>query len=158
MGWTSNDSSSNLKGGTTRGGRSVIFMVGLGLFLTMKVADVAEDFKVNPMQGLAELAIQAHPDYDLVETDEKAGTIKVRHLKTGESATMNIADVAQGKFEVTTSEGKKYSVRVDGEGVIIKGPEGESAVDLEVTSGQVEAAVGAAEGVVSEGVATGQDP
>lgn len=138
---------------------AAVVMVGLALFLTKKVADVAEGFQGNPMQTVAELAIKAHPDYDLLETDEEAGTIKVRHKETGDSATMRIADVAKGKFEIVTAEGKAYSVSVGEEGVTVKGPDGESTMGLGVSSAEVgtAAAVGASESVESSvGDATAQ--
>ena len=87
----------------------------------------------------AQSIIRDNPELDLVETDEEAGTITVRNNKTGEIATLNFEDIAEGKFSVTTDEGEfSVDAGVDGEegSVTIKGPEGETRI--EATSGDVE--------------------
>ena len=71
---------------------------GLGGFL--------EDLQENPARVAAETVIRVNPELDLVSTDEAAGTITFRNNRTGEEATLNFDDIAEGRFTMTTSEGE----------------------------------------------------
>lgn len=107
------------------GGIAVAALVGFGIF---KAKEFAAEMEANPARTTAEMVVKLNPDLDLVETDDEAGTITFRNNKTGEVATMNFQDIADGKFSVTTDEGT-FSVDGDageGGGVTITGPDGEA--------------------------------
>ena len=90
--------------------------------------DMVEGFKDNPVKTAAETMVRINPDLDLVESDDEAGTITFHNRKTGEEATVNFEDIAEGRFSVTTDEGDfsvDASQQADG-GVTFKGPEGEA--------------------------------
>ena len=114
------------------------FVVGVWVFRTGQEAvqevagdtslgDFLEDLSENPARVGAEAIVRANPDLDLVSTDEAAGTITFRNNRTGEEATLNFEDIAEGRLSMTTAEGE---VSIDGSeasrggGVTLTGPEG----------------------------------
>ncbi len=118
----------------------VVFLA-LGLFVFNKgkemveeatgnesLSDFVEDMKANPARTAAETMIRMNPDLELVSTDEDAGTITFTNSKTGEEATLDFEDIAEGRFSVTTGEGDFSIETSDGGegGVTFKGPEGET--------------------------------
>jgi hypothetical protein len=78
-----------------------------GRFLKHK----ASEFEKNPALAAAKIAVQANPDLEVVESDEDAGTLTVKNVKTGEVVTWNAKDIQDGKFTVTTKDG---TTTVDG--------------------------------------------
>ena len=60
----------------------------------------------NPIRTVAETAIRMNPEFELVSTDDAAGTITFRNVETGEEATLNFEDIAEGRFTMTTNEGE----------------------------------------------------
>jgi hypothetical protein len=129
------------------GGIMVVGFVGLmalGVFLFRQGREVvremtgaesfsefAEDLKDNPARASAETMIRMNPELDLIRTDDAAGTVTFRNNKTGEEATLNFADIAAGRFSMTTSEGEYSIDAADGVaggegGVTFRGPEGET--------------------------------
>ncbi len=92
------------------------------------LSELAADFKENPAKALAETAIRTNPELELVATDDDAGTITFTNTKTGEEATLNFEDIAEGRFSMTTDEGEYRIDATDGGegGVTFTGPEGEA--------------------------------
>ncbi len=90
--------------------------------------EVMQDLQKNPMKTVAETAIRVNPELDLIATDDEAGTITFRNNKTGEEATLNFEDIAEGRFSMTTDEGEYKIDAADGGegGVTFTGPEGET--------------------------------
>ena len=95
------------------------------------VGEFLEDLQDNPAKTAAETMIRMNPELDLVASDDRAGTITFRNTRTGEEATLNFEDIAEGRFSMTTSEG---DVSIDatgqagGGGVTFSGPDGETRV------------------------------
>lgn len=86
-----------------------------------------EKIEDDPARTYAEMAIRMNPDLELIETDESAGTITFRNTETGEEATLNFEDIAEGRFSITTDEGEyRMDADEDGGGVTFQGPEGET--------------------------------
>jgi hypothetical protein len=77
-------------------------VVAVGGYFAKKGLDKLEK---NPTLTLAELAVRANPDVDLVSTDEEAGTITVKVKKTGEVMTLNAKDIENGHFEIKSKDG-----------------------------------------------------
>ena len=118
----------------------IVFMA-LGLFVFNKTkeavqdatgsesfSDFVQDMQANPAKTAAETMIRLNPDLELVSTDDEAGTITFTNTKTGEEATLNFEDIAEGRFSMTTAEGE-YKIDAAGGGdggVTFSGPEGET--------------------------------
>ncbi|MCP3962032.1 MAG: hypothetical protein GY719_29675 [bacterium] len=123
---------------------TVVGFMALGFFAVKKGKEMVEettgsgsfeefvqDMQDNPAKTAAETMIRLNPELELVSTDDDAGTITFTNTKTGEEATLNFEDIAEGRFSMTTDEGE-YSIdasnTVDGGegGVTFSGPEGET--------------------------------
>ncbi len=119
----------------------IVAVVGLGLFAVKKgkefvedatgtesVTEFLEDMQENPAKTMAETVIRTNPELELVGTDDDAGTITFTNTKTGEEATLNFEDIAEGKFSMSTEEGEYRIDATDGGegGVTFTGPEGEA--------------------------------
>jgi len=89
-------------------------MVVATLFVVKKAKDVAGDFKDNPEMAAARLIVKVNPEIEEVSSDEEAGTITVRHKKTGEIVTVSIQDLKEGRITFTTDEGE-VSVKAEGD-------------------------------------------
>jgi hypothetical protein len=81
-------------------------------FLGRKVADFARQAEENPAKAAAELFVKANPEVELVSIDDQAGTMTIRIKATGKEATVTYADIAQGKFSVTSEDGE-FRVKAD---------------------------------------------
>ena len=84
-------------------------------YLAHKAKDAARIIEKNPSYAVARIIAAAHPDVDVVSTDEDKGTITVRDKKTGKVMTMNFADAQKGKF-VFEQDGQKFAVEAHGDG------------------------------------------
>jgi len=87
----------------------VVFMGACGAcvwYVGSMVSDVAEDFEANPVKAAAELAVRMNPDFELVGSDDEAGTMTVRDSGTGEEVTVDFSAIASGDFSFTTDEGE----------------------------------------------------
>jgi len=84
-------------------------------YIAHKAKDAARMMEKNPGYAVARIIAAAHPDVDVVSTDEDKGTITVRDKKTGKVMTMNFADAQRGKF-VFEQDGQKLAVEAHGDG------------------------------------------
>ncbi len=115
----------------------VVGVVGFGMF---KARDFLGDLKENPVRAVAQLAIDRHPDLEVVDSDDEAGTFTVRNLQTGEVATLNFQDIADGKFTIITEEGDvtvSAAPSAEGGGVTVSGPEGETRIGASASMDEV---------------------
>jgi hypothetical protein len=109
----------------------VIIAVVVSLFVVQKVKDAADDFAENPAKTAAEMAVRLDPNIELVESDDEAGTITFRDVRTGRETTVNFEEIAEGKISVKDDEGE-FSIETsesgsEGEagGLTVTGPDGE---------------------------------
>jgi len=92
------------------GGFLVLCFVGCGLFAFYaihKVKEIGFDpelWKKNPGLAMTKLAAAAHPDMDVVSTNDNAGTITMRDKTTGKEATFKI-DPDKGTMTIQTADG-----------------------------------------------------
>ena len=106
------------------------------------LSDLVESLEDNPGRTLAETAIRMNPELELLSTDDAAGTITFRNIETGEEATLNFEDIAEGRFTMTTTEGE---VAVDATGessdgaarVTFTGPAGQARLGTNVDLGDL---------------------
>lgn len=108
------------------GGIAVAALVGFGIF---KAKEFVSDMEANPAKTAAEAVVRINPDLDLVETDDEKGTMTIRNNKTNEVATLNFAEIAEGRISFTTDEGE-YKIEASGQGeegsVTLTGPDGKA--------------------------------
>lgn len=119
----------------------LIAVFGLGFFAFQKGKEIVteatgsdsiqewvEDMQDNPAKTAAETMIRVNPDLEIVSTDDEAGTITFVDTRSGEEATLNFEDIAEGRFSVTTDEGDfTLDTNTEGEGgVTLTGPDGET--------------------------------
>lgn len=114
--------------------------------------DFVDDMQQNPAKTTAEAMIRINPDLEIVSTDDEAGTITFVNQKTGEEATLNFEDIAEGRFSMKTEEGEYRLDAADGGegGVTFTGPEGQetrwgASADLDAVPDWVPAYPGATE-------------
>jgi hypothetical protein len=84
-------------------------------YIAHKAKDAARMIEKNPGYAVARIIAAAHPDVDVVSTDEDKGTITIRDKKTGKVMTMNFADAQKGKF-VFEQDGQKLAVEAHTDG------------------------------------------
>jgi len=87
-----------------------------GLFVAKKIKDVAGDldFEGNPTMAAARIIVRMNPELEEVAVDEDAGTITVRHTETGETVTVSIEDLQDGRISFKTDEGE-VSIEASGD-------------------------------------------
>jgi len=101
-----------------------VALLGFGFF---KAKEMVAEFEGNPAKATAEMMVKLNPELELVESDDEAGTITVKNVKTGETMTVDFEDIAEGKISFSTEEGEMSIDASEGEegGVTFTGPEGE---------------------------------
>jgi len=91
----------------------IAIVVG-GMYLGGKAKEVLEQAEGNPERFAAEMVVKFNPDMEMVEANDEEGKMTIRMKKTGEELTFSYADIKEGKFMVTTSDGEV--IKVDGKG------------------------------------------
>jgi hypothetical protein len=66
--------------------------------------------QANPERKSAELLIGMHPDFSVVSSNDATKEMTIKEDKTGKEMTFSYQDIANGKFEMTTSDGEKISM------------------------------------------------
>ena len=130
-----------------------IAFIALGAFVFKKGTEVAQE--ITGASSLEEFAQESRgepgqsplprwrcasiPELELISTDDEAGTITFHNTKTGEEATLNFEDIAEGRFSMTTSEGEFSIDANQGEegGITFSGPDGETRLGASADLGDV---------------------
>lgn len=109
-------------------GCAALLLGAVGIGLLGWGAKKAAEYVSDPAK-MAELIISQDPNLEVVENNKSAGTITVRDKTTGETTTFNYADITEGKFSVTGSDGKTATVdgsdAKNGGNINITGPDGQ---------------------------------
>ena len=119
----------------------VVVLLGLGtcyacgMYAKKKLGDVASDFEKNPAMMAAEMIVRANPEIELVSKDAAAGTLTIRKKDTGETMTVNISEIQQGKFSFTDEKGETSSISVGGVAEALGGATAAGAVGGEKSRG-----------------------
>lgn len=87
----------------------LVFVVG-GLFLFKKGKDFIKTAEKNPAVAAAKIVAAADPDIEVVDSDDEAGTVTLRHKKTGETITLNAEDIKKGRLKFTNEKGEEVTV------------------------------------------------
>lgn len=98
-------------------------LVGAGVWwVGRQVKGVME----NPEQFIAEMAVKANPDLELVTVDKVAREVVIRDKKSGETTTFTFDQVKDGKISLKKSDGS--SAEVGAGGIRVKDKDGAESV------------------------------
>lgn len=98
--------------------------------VTWWAARKVKQFADNPEMKTAELIVRANPDLELISTDEANGLITVRNKQTGETITLSLNQIKEGKFELEKN-GEKTTIGIDAEkGIAVTGPDGKATFQM----------------------------
>ncbi|MGH9642856.1 MAG: hypothetical protein ACRD3Q_10540 [Terriglobales bacterium] len=113
-----------------------LFVLGLGtcgvigFYAMHKVKQAGFDselMKKNPGLATAKMAVAMNPDVEVVSSDDRAGSIKVRDKKTGKVTTMKF-DPEKKSMVIVDENGQTSTITANGEGssgtVEVNGPQG----------------------------------
>ncbi len=110
-------------------GLIVVGMIAAGVFLYWakgKAEDFAAEAEKNPTLVAAKILAAADPDLEIVGSDDQAQTVTFKNNKTGETATVNLEQIQQGKISFTTDEGTT-SFSADQDSATFTGPDGQKS-------------------------------
>lgn len=95
-----------------------IIIIGIIIFalLTFFVAKKVKDFADNPEIAVAKMIAASDPDVDIKEIDEEKGKITFVNKKTGETITMDLSEVREGRIQFKSDDGEEISFDARGEG------------------------------------------
>jgi hypothetical protein len=104
------------------------FFVLCGLVVTIAVGMFVHKVKQNPALAIAKALTIANPDVEVLSADEGRNSVKVRDKKTGETYSVNLDDIKNGRIDFRGPKGERASIQAQGEGqngsLEIKGPDG----------------------------------
>ena len=83
-------------------------------FGSMWVFKKAKGIAQNPEQFIAEMAVKANPDLELVSVDKAAQEVVIKNKQSGESTTFSFEEVKQGMITVKTSKGSSAEIGTGG--------------------------------------------
>ncbi|HVR10471.1 MAG TPA: hypothetical protein VMW75_20665 [Thermoanaerobaculia bacterium] len=104
-------------------GCGVIVIIGfviMGVFFYLIKTKVADPLRKNPGMVLAKGIVAANPDLELVSSDDAAQTLTVHNRKTNETVTLNLDDVKNGRFKLSSDGKGTASVDINQQGIAIK--------------------------------------
>ena len=81
-----------------------------GIWAFKKVKGIAE----NPEQFVAEMAVKANPDLELIRVDNTAREVVVKEKRSGETTVFSFDDVKNGKIGLKKSDGSSAGLGPDG--------------------------------------------
>jgi hypothetical protein len=87
----------------------IVVVIG-SIWAFKKVKAIAAD----PEQFIAEMAVKANPDLELVKVDKVAREIVIKDKKSGESTTFSFDEVKDGKLTMKHSDGSSAEVGAGG--------------------------------------------
>ncbi len=94
----------------------IIGVVGLGMYAMHKVKQAGLDPELmqrNPGLAISKMVTAFNPDVEVLNTNDRAGTITVRDKKTGKVVTLRFDDIKSGHFNMNVQEdGKNASISI----------------------------------------------
>jgi hypothetical protein len=88
-------------------GLGVIGVVGTGAYVMHRARRAGVDpdlFRSNPGLAIGRLVAAAHPDLELLDANEGAGTLMLRDRRTGKRFTMSFDDARHGRFTLRAAD------------------------------------------------------
>ena len=83
------------------------FFVLVGLVITIGVGLFVHKVKQNPALAMAKLLTAANPDVEVLSADEGRNSVKFRDKKTGETFSVNLDDIKNGRIDLQGAEGRE---------------------------------------------------
>lgn len=78
----------------------VIVLVILGVVFGRLFGDVAAEMEKNPAKATVMIMAKMDSDIEIVSSDDVAKTVTVKQKSTGETVTLSMEDIENGKFPV----------------------------------------------------------
>jgi hypothetical protein len=104
------------------------FFILAGLVIAISVGVFVHKVKQNPAMAMAKLLTAANPDVEVLDADEGRNSVKLRDKKTGETFSVNLDDIKNGRIDFRGPKGEKATIetKTDGQNgsLEIKGPDG----------------------------------
>jgi len=104
------------------------FFVLVGLVITIGIGMFVHKVKQNPAMAVAKLLTAANPDVEVLDADEGRNSVKLRDKKTGETITVNLDDLKNGRINLRGPKGERATINAHGDGqngsLEINGPQG----------------------------------
>lgn len=91
----------------------IIATVGAVWYLGSKAKSFVNEMQENPTAATAKMVAGLNPEIEVVETDEDSQTITFRNTKSGETITVDLEDVKEGKLTFFDESGKSASISVE---------------------------------------------
>lgn len=112
----------------------VVALVGFGWYKAKQMGFDPKEWSENPTKAAAKMVTVMNPEVEVVETDEDAQTITLRNKETGETITIDMEDIKQGKLKFFNEEGEAAEITVttdeEGSGTLnISSSEGDFTMD-----------------------------
>lgn len=107
-----------------------------GAFIFKRLGFDSRLAQKKPELAAVKMMVSANPDLEIVSMDESSGVIWIRNKKTGESLTVNMEDVKNGKIVFTDDRNRKVEIQSRGEG-------DNAAVSIRSDQGTMEMGAGA---------------
>ena len=107
-----------------------IVVVAALVFGAFKAKQYVEGFENEPVTSAARTYAAIHPDIEFVDADEDTEQVTFRNKDTGETVTIDAAELKEGRISFETAEGRttfETSEGEDGSGSLkMTGPDGEA--------------------------------
>lgn len=109
----------------------VVMVAGAALiFGAFKAKQYVEGFEKEPVASAARTYAALHPDIEFVDADEETERVTFRNKDTGETITIDAAELKEGRISFETDEGRTTIETTEGEDgsgtLTMKGPDGET--------------------------------
>lgn len=92
----------------------LVIVLAIGGLLVAKsvpmLKEFAEESQKTPVAATAKLMVKVMPGMELVKADEVTKEITIKNTKTGETMTMTLDELKQGKFKKTDANGNETIV------------------------------------------------
>ena len=95
------------------GGLFVVALIGVSMLAAKscsKVKEFASDYQKSPVTSTAKLIVGMNPDLELVKADETTKEITIKDKKSGQTMTVSLDDLKQGKFKVSDDKGNVTTI------------------------------------------------
>lgn len=110
----------------------IILFLGGGFLVAKFMPDLkqmAADFEKDPGKAATLMALKMNPDVEVLHVDDTKREVTFKLKSSGETTTLSFDDIEKGKFSLKNDKGEKISVdasKAQTEGVVIKGPDGQT--------------------------------
>lgn len=96
-----------------------------------QIKQFVADAEKDPARAAAMLALSMNPDIKVQGTDEEKRTVTFKVKSSGETMTVSFEDISKGKLTMTNDKGEEISIdasKAKEEGIVMKGPEGQTVI------------------------------